>query len=768
MSKRYRLPLLILPIILVASLLIAPASTVAQQRDTTVVQAFTFSDTTSKRAWGHIYEYEGMVSFPEVGGRYEKIIMQYTLKCDAATTADNLPCGEWDYSTFTRVWDDSTTFWEIGRFITPYGIGLSLGPDGFMWEFDVTDYAPILVGDLMVTAGNNQELLDLKFLFISGIPTRDPISVTRLWTPGNKNYLKVTQDSILGPIDVELDPNAKEYRINTRPQGGNFNGGPDTDNCSEFCNREHSLMIDGAKRFAWNVWNECGENPVFPQGGTWIYDRAGWCPGAIVTTQQHELTEWVTPGETVTIDYDIENPAGRTPYGHWVFWADLVAYGPANFSVDAALERIVTPSSADIYSRMNPSCLGPMIEVSGRGTTDITSITFSYGFAGGDRIKYDWTGIISYLGTEQITLPPLPLDDVSTGEGRFEVEIVSVNGDADEYSPNDFAWSMAQRPERLPSDIQLSLRTNNLAAISSSNYVMTLYDAEGNRVFTKNDFGVNETSKHPLSLPDGCYTLELVNPEGLGLDFWAIRDQLGTGSLEILNESGTVVERFDPDFGNRILYAFTVPAPQAEYDQASVDFGASRVGESTRRQLRITSANSIGISVRRIVFFNGASIFSIDKITPEIEGNSVFIQRGDTMVVDMSFTPKDERDYTGHILVTSDDVRGVTRVNVTGRGDNSASVREVASTLNHSIETSLNGDQSLLRWELVGQDKASSQVESISIVNSAGEVVHTSSYHDVPGRREGTLSTLDLPSGAYFVRLETDRGIGESRFHIAR
>ena len=31
--------------------------------------------------------------------------MYYTLKCDAATTQDNYPCGEWDYTTYTRLYD---------------------------------------------------------------------------------------------------------------------------------------------------------------------------------------------------------------------------------------------------------------------------------------------------------------------------------------------------------------------------------------------------------------------------------------------------------------------------------------------------------------------------------------------------------------------------------------------------------------------------------------------------------------------------------------
>eukprot|EP00825_Cyclidium_porcatum_P011456 TRINITY_DN15884_c0_g1_i2.p1 TRINITY_DN15884_c0_g1~~TRINITY_DN15884_c0_g1_i2.p1 ORF type:complete len:179 (+),score=32.94 TRINITY_DN15884_c0_g1_i2:39-575(+) len=28
-----------------------------------------------------------------------------------------------------------------------------------------------------------------------------------------------------------------------------------------------------------NLWKNCGKNPLYPQGGTWVYDRGYWCPG---------------------------------------------------------------------------------------------------------------------------------------------------------------------------------------------------------------------------------------------------------------------------------------------------------------------------------------------------------------------------------------------------------------------------------------------------------------------------------------------------------
>ncbi|MER3328256.1 MAG: LamG-like jellyroll fold domain-containing protein, partial [Candidatus Kapaibacterium sp.] len=74
--------------------------------------------------------------------------------------------------------------YEIHRFITPYGINLDLGPDGFTWIEDVSDFEPILRDFVKLRAGNQQELIDLKFYFIKGTPARKVKSVQTLWSSG--------------------------------------------------------------------------------------------------------------------------------------------------------------------------------------------------------------------------------------------------------------------------------------------------------------------------------------------------------------------------------------------------------------------------------------------------------------------------------------------------------------------------------------------------------------------------------------------------------
>jgi hypothetical protein len=81
--------------LIIWSLWLLPLLSNANPGDTTIVQAFTFDSIITRRA---------VFSFPEAGKRYEKILMYYTLKCDSLTPHDKYPCGEWDYTTYTRVY----------------------------------------------------------------------------------------------------------------------------------------------------------------------------------------------------------------------------------------------------------------------------------------------------------------------------------------------------------------------------------------------------------------------------------------------------------------------------------------------------------------------------------------------------------------------------------------------------------------------------------------------------------------------------------------
>ena len=64
--------------------------------DTTWVQTFTFDTINTRRA---------SFQFPDASKDYRKVLMYYRLKCDPRTTRDQYDCGEWDYLTYTYVYE---------------------------------------------------------------------------------------------------------------------------------------------------------------------------------------------------------------------------------------------------------------------------------------------------------------------------------------------------------------------------------------------------------------------------------------------------------------------------------------------------------------------------------------------------------------------------------------------------------------------------------------------------------------------------------------
>jgi hypothetical protein len=192
---------------------------------------------------------------------------------------------------------------EIGRFITPYGKRLDLGLNGFTWVYDVTDYEPLLLGQVDLQAANGQELLDLRFVFVEGIPPRDVVSVRNIWPEGSYIYKDLADNTVLSTANCQVSTGAASFKLRARISGHGHYG---PYNCCEWDPKMHTFIVNGEKKFDWKVWRDCGMNPVHPQGGTWQFDRAGWCPGTFVDTYDFEITPFVQPGNTFTVDYLIQ------------------------------------------------------------------------------------------------------------------------------------------------------------------------------------------------------------------------------------------------------------------------------------------------------------------------------------------------------------------------------------------------------------------------------------------------------------------------------
>ncbi|MFK8038266.1 MAG: LamG-like jellyroll fold domain-containing protein [Crocinitomicaceae bacterium] len=444
---------------------------------------------------------------------------------------------------------------EIISFVTPYGIGLDMGIDGKTWKIDLTDFTPVLKGDKLMTierGGQWNEDLDIKFLFIVGTPPRNVLDIQQIWRNDYKGYTAIVNNSSFEPRDVMMNPNADSYKLKSAITGHGQEG--------EFIPRQHYLNLNGgANEFQWQVWKECAENPVYPQGGTWIYDRAGWCPGIPTDLQEYEIAQFVTPGQVHNFDYGVIGASGTSNY---IVNNQLVSYDVVNHSLDASVVDIMSPSNYVEYERFNSICANPTIMIKNTGSTTLTSLTINYWINNGIVESYTWTGNLDFLEQEEVELPsPASLwASASTSNNTFNVEIKEPNSSTDEYVFNNKYQSSFEVTDILPYYFYMYFRTNNAA--SESKY--ELFDDSGTLLFSKTGMTNNTIYRDTFALPNGCYTFKISDTDDDGINFWANND--GNGQAYLREVGGGTLKLFEPDFGDGVLYNFSIDQPLAFED----------------------------------------------------------------------------------------------------------------------------------------------------------------------------------------------------------
>ena len=237
-----------------------------------------------------------VVDFPEKLFLYESIQLTIRLECPSPA------CDAWDRRGAIYLQQEDGEKVELARFMTPYGIGVT-------WRFDLTPLAPILVGkktveveiDTWVGPGHSQGagwLVTADVAMKGGRPTEYPVAVIPVIQPQNVGVGDPSQDPrrfFSRPLGIKSFSSAKLVALVTGHGQGN------TENCAEFCAKNHSFTVDGVLQQR-RVWRDNCSRTVTdrPQRGTWTLSRAGWCPGAGVDPMVFDLAP---PGDKLTVEY---------------------------------------------------------------------------------------------------------------------------------------------------------------------------------------------------------------------------------------------------------------------------------------------------------------------------------------------------------------------------------------------------------------------------------------------------------------------------------
>lgn len=481
--------------------------------------------------------------------------------------------------------------YEIMSFVTPYGIWLDFGMDGKTWAVDVTDYLPVLQGTKRMTierGGQRQEDMDIKFLYIVGTPPHDVLRIQNLWRADAASYTSIIADRVFEARDVNMLAEGEMFKIRSVITGHGQQG--------EFIRRRHFLNINGNEEFNWVLWTECAGNPVYPQGGTWIYDRAGWCPGKASNLYEYDITSLVTPGGVDNIDYGLENASGDSRY---IVNNQLVTYGSPNFSIDAAIVQVLRPNDADAKNdRFNPACTYPEIIIQNTGATTLTQLDIEYYEEGGEHETFNWTGSLSFTETDTVVLPINDMTFWMPTSNIFVATASNPNGQEDEYAFNNTYTTHFEGVDVYPENEILNLvcKTNNYGFQTS----YTIYDGDGNVFLEWDDLDDNTIYEAPLIYQPGCYKIRINDSGNDGLEFWANPSQ-GVGYFRILDADGNTLFNFEPDFGGFAEYEFGVGAITSIDEQAkpmAVAVYPNPVSNTLNLQLSGNVSDKISISLR--------------------------------------------------------------------------------------------------------------------------------------------------------------------------
>ncbi len=479
---------------------------------------------------------------------------------------DELRCADWDYLDHIRLRrtggiEGEDLNWEIGRIITPYG-GFFDDKWQFMWQTEITDFSLVLRDSCEVSfvhsgyepSHDRGWNVSLEFEFITGTPIATPLSITEIYNGhyeyGNKENPFEEQ---VFPVEFTAHVQAGFARLSLLQTG---HGMDRPDNCAEFCSKYRELYFDGKLLQNRQMWMKCGDNPVYPQAGTWIFDRANWCPGHLMHAENFNLD--VQPGQTHSLHLQMEPyTATLINQGAQSLSAYLIQYENPAAMNDVSVEDIIVPSNKHIHSRKNPASARPQIIIRNNGSEPLKTLKLEYGTAGFNKNIFNWTGHLLFGETDTLQLPGII--EAAHETNRFEVKLSLPNGLDDPYPADNAMSSVFGRTPEHSSPLLFYLLTNN----QPEHNAWQLLDSKGNIVKERKSGSLLPASLYvdTLQLDDGAYSLVLTDSQGDGLEFWW-NAAGGRGEARLLNGEGKLIKAFESDCGSGWTYNFNIgPKP---------------------------------------------------------------------------------------------------------------------------------------------------------------------------------------------------------------
>ncbi len=255
-------------------------------------------------------EYSQKVLFPVKDKYFNFIDLHLYLNCPEGG------CSDWDYSisVLLRTTKNGDTInYQLGRMITPYSGAYNQGDNAKTWNpkwsWEVSNYLPLMKDsvEIVVVYEGYQDgfLATTDFVFDLNKKYKNKSIQTQNIHYGYFPYGNIENpiDNYVTPKEIVLPKGTKSVYARVMISG---HGADSTNAAAEFLKKDFYYKVNGNKIATQSIWkDDCGCNPIQPQGGTWIYNRAGWCPGTVVNEYLYDLTPYIK-GKKAKVDIDFE------------------------------------------------------------------------------------------------------------------------------------------------------------------------------------------------------------------------------------------------------------------------------------------------------------------------------------------------------------------------------------------------------------------------------------------------------------------------------
>lgn len=386
------------------------------------------------------------VTLPDNNAKYSQILMNISVDCPTGG------CDPWDQPAKISLKKDGETY-EIARFVTPYG--KACGP----WLVDVTNFKSLLEGpsefeSYIQVWGSSGWLLNVSLSYVEGTSNHPYQKVTRLWASDNWVYGDPAKSYDLPERTLTTNAATKELEMRMTITG---HGQGNTDNAAEFSDKTHTIRVNGTNVATQRLWKEdCAQNSCSNQAGTWLYSRAGWCPGQAVNPYVLQLTPQLTAGQDIKVDYVLQDYTNelRTGYDgsahtepHYKVHAYLIEKSDVPYGTYTNLktQSVTYPSSTADASTATPV----KVMLKNDGNTQVSSVKLKYFINGELKAEETSATPIAAGGTFEYTFTTLA--NLTSNQPNTTYQIaVTAEADGDLSVSDDISSKSIVAPVVLP------------------------------------------------------------------------------------------------------------------------------------------------------------------------------------------------------------------------------------------------------------------------------------------------------------------------------